>query len=299
MRTYRPLTQLVLAGVTGMVLIPSAASAAPITLLAEQSQAEQPSSFTLNFEGFGQPESAQISQTQFDLELDPDTGAARFTHYTQQIDAITLPGGISTGNLTVELLSVTSAGSFDDLSGQFETSEMYRISFDGDLTPYGLSSPVDLPSASLGTIALSAAEGGRVTLLWDGVHILNSPFGPISLRYTCDLAAAFAPDALSLVRLSLIPQVTNLELPGRLENDLLTRLDAALDYINADRNGAAVAELQGFIRQVERRRDQDLTDAEADALVADARAAIAKLGGAVGPTIDTARPFRLHKSPPR
>jgi hypothetical protein len=284
---------LVLAGVTGMALITNAAVAAPITLLAEQTQAAQPSSFTLNFEGFGEPRSAQISQTQFDLELDPDLGTARFTRYTQQIGSITLPGDIPTGDITVTLSSVVSDGTFNDLDGEFGTGEEYRIEFDGDLSLYGFAPgvPVVLPSASVGAISLSAAEGGQVTLRWEGVYELDSPFGPIMLRYTCDVAAAFALDALSLVRLSLIPQVTNLELPTRLESNLLTSLDAALEYINAEQNPAAVGELKAFIRTVQRQRGIALTDEQADALVADARAAIDKLGGDGAPTITTARAF--------
>lgn len=250
------------------------AAAAPVALVATQA-ANPVSSFTLEFDfgAFVETVSAQITQTDFELEIDADLGTAQFARYDQFVNPLILPGGISTGNIRVEIVPGTSAGTLNVLSGEFTTEELYAVHFDGDLSAFNLTSPVVLPSASAGTVKLSALTGGAVLMAWAGNSQLPNPFDPaaaIPFRYTCDVQAVFAPEPVSLLQLAMIPQVVNLDLPVGIENNLLTTLDAALISVNADRNRNAVNFLNAFVSKVEAQREKRVSDVDADALVSDA-----------------------------
>ena len=137
-----------------------------------------PSSFTLDF-GAGLGRSVgHISFMDIELNVDPDTGSAQFVRYYQEVDALTLPGGISTGDMVIEIVANSSNGTYDELTGTVDTSDEYAIYFDGDLSAFGLQSPVILPSSSLGTVAVSASNGGTITLDWAGIGQLANPYDP-------------------------------------------------------------------------------------------------------------------------
>jgi len=269
----------------GALLFQAVASAAPLAIHGNQGP-QQPSTFTLDFGDLAGTTSALISSTQFALELDAVDGTAQFTAYDQHIAPLTLPGGFSTGNLRVEVVPGSSTGTFDDLSGVFRTDETYAIYFDGDLSAFGLTSPVFLPGASLGTLRVDAVNGGNVQLHWVGTSFLPNPFSPgtfIPFEYTCSVSGAFAAAADNLVDLALYPGVVNLHLASRLEGSLLGRLDSARDQMDLGNAGAAVFELNMFIQQVLRQRGRAIPVAEADQLVLDAQGAIVFLGGSSGP----------------
>jgi hypothetical protein len=276
-----------LAGVIGTGLIPLAANAAPVALQAEQTAA-MTSSFTLDFGGYGRSE-ASISHTQFELNLDPDGGLARFDAYDQDIAPLDL-FGFNTGDIRVEIVPGSSAGTFNPLTREFETTEEYAIHFEGDLGAFGLTSPVVLPSASRGTLSVSEAEGGRVVLDWSGVGQLPNPFDPsapaIIFNYTCSMQAAFASDPAALVNLGLMPNVINMQLPILVETKLMTKLDRAAANIDAGAYRSAILPLTAFIQLVEAQRGKSMSDAEADLLHNDAQGAIDKLQSASDPTHD-------------
>ncbi|MEK7994435.1 MAG: PA14 domain-containing protein, partial [Planctomycetota bacterium] len=176
------------------------------------------SSFSLSFDfgAFVETSSARISQTDFALEIDADLGTAQFTTYQQSVDPLILPGGFNTGNIRVEVVPGSSRGDFDKLTGEFNTSELYAVHFDGDLSMFHLTSPVVLPSTSAGTVTLTALTGGSVIMAWAGTSQLPNPFDLstfIPFRYTCAVQAAFAPEPVTLLELALIPNVINLDLP--------------------------------------------------------------------------------------
>lgn len=166
------------------------------------------STFTFDFGG-GFLETAYISNTEFVLQVDAEAapgGAAEFKSYYQEVDSINLPdpmGGadpIPTGALTIEILPGTSGvGSYDPATGQFTTSEVYRIHFAGDLSAYGLTDGfVDLPSASAGTITLDEATGS-IQQVWQGEYTF--PGSNVALTYQCEVNARVVPepDALALL----------------------------------------------------------------------------------------------------
>ena len=252
------------------------ALAEPIALVA--TQAPNPaSSFSLDFGAFGGVASARISQTDFALEIDADLGTAQFAHYEQSVDPLTLPGGISTGNIRVEVVPGSSAGTLNVLTGEFTTQELYAVHFDGDLSAFSLTSPVVLPSTSSGTVKLSARSGGDVLMAWAGISQLPNPFDPstvIPFNYTCAVTAVFAPEPVTLLELALIPNVVNLDIPLKNEAKLLNVLDITLDLINANRERKAAIGLGGFISLVESQRGRRISEADADALVTDAEEAI-------------------------
>jgi hypothetical protein len=251
------------------------ASADPIAIVAGQTPARA-SSFSLDFGAFGGVSSALISQTDFALEIDADLGTAQFTQYEQAVDPLILPGGFSTGNIRVEVVPGSSRGGFDKLTGEFTTEELYAVYFDGDLSAFHLTSPVVLPSTSSGTITLTAITGGNVIMAWTGVSQLPNPFDPstyIPFSYTCSVTAAFAPEPVTLLQLAMIPQVVNLGLPVGIENSFLSKLETALDSVNAGQNRNAANSLNAFINKVEAQRGKKMSDADADALVSDAEAA--------------------------
>ena len=256
------------------------ATAEPIAL--EATQAPTPaSSFILDFGPYGGVASANISRTDFSLEIDAGLGTAQFAQYQQSVDPLILPGGISTGNIHVEVVPGTSSGTLDVLTGQFNTEELYAVHFDGDLSAYHLTSPVILPSASAGTLTLSALTGGKVSMAWAGTSQLTNPFDPttfITFNYTCAVQAAFSPEPVSLLQLALIPNVVNLDLPRGLETNLTNKLEQALNYVNAGWDRRAANTLDTFIRKVESQSGKHISDADADALVDDAEGAILLLG---------------------
>jgi len=254
------------------------AAADPVALVA--TQAPNPaSSFTLDFDfgAFVETVSAQITRTDFELEIDADLGTAQFAQYKQYVDPLILPGGFSTGNIRVEVVPGSSSGTLNVLTGEFTTEELYAVYFDGDLSAFQLTSPVVLPSASAGTVKLSALLGGDVLMAWAGTSQLPNPFVPstfISFKYTCEVTAAFAPEPVTLLQLAMIPHVVNLDLPVGIENSLLSTLDAALISVDAGRNRSAANTLNAFVKQIEAQRGRKVSGGDADGLVSDAKAAI-------------------------
>ena len=96
-----------------MALISSSGvRAEPIRLVAEANPTV-PSAFALDFGAFGRS-IGHISFMDIELEIDADTGEARFERYYQEVDPLTLPGGISTGNLTIEILAGSSSGTYNE-----------------------------------------------------------------------------------------------------------------------------------------------------------------------------------------
>lgn len=185
-----------------VALLAGITNAGPQTFVATLDQTPGlESSFTFDFGG-GFLESATISDTEFTLEVDSDAsplGSARFLSYQQQIESINLPdptGGstpIPTGALTVEVLKGTSnPGTYNATTGEFTTSETYRIHYTGDLSAYGLLGGfVDLPSQSAGRIM---EDNGitRIQQNWAGTYTF--PGTNVTLGYTCSVNTQVVPE---------------------------------------------------------------------------------------------------------
>jgi len=155
------------------------------------------SSFTLDFGIYGGPRSANISITDFDLEVDPSAGTARFVNYYQEIEPLELPGGISTGDITVTITQ-SLGGSFDRATGEFVTTDDYAVSFTADLSVYGLTSPVILRSTSAGTVRFDTVSLGVTRMAWEGGGALDNPVTgereSIPFNYTCTVNGAFSSE---------------------------------------------------------------------------------------------------------
>jgi hypothetical protein len=204
-----------------------------------------------------------------ELQVDSETGTARFAHYYQEVDALTLPGGLSTGNLTIEILEGSSTGTYDYLTGEFTTSETYLVYFEGDLSAFGLESPVAMPGESLGTVQFDGTDGA-IILDWDGAGMLMNPFSPgeyIDFSYFCTLNAQFAPDAITLVELALVPTVENLSLAIAVEDDLLTRLAAVEAALDAGDQLLAWVRLRAFGTTVASYAGNEIAQDDADYLI--------------------------------
>lgn len=147
--------------------------------------------FTLDFGPFGQTE-GEVTETRFLFLLDWTENTAEFLKYSQHIDSLTLPGGFETGAITVMVVPGTSAGTIDPNTGEFETQEDYLIFFEGDLTKFGITSPLTLPSTSRGTITFDNPRNGGVAQRWEGAGQLQNPFDPnsmIDFSYTCEVGS--------------------------------------------------------------------------------------------------------------
>lgn len=143
--------------------------------------------FTIDFGKYGSSE-GEVSDTRFLLQLDAQAQSARFLKYNQHIDPLILPGGYSTGDITVRVVPGTSHGTFDPDRGEFNTQEDYEIHFTGDLSDFGLQSPVVLPSASRGSVTFQPDGTGTVRMVWEGQGELRNPFdpdNPIRFTYQC------------------------------------------------------------------------------------------------------------------
>ncbi len=256
----------------------SAALAGPTILIAGNDPAV-PSSFTLDFGEAGGIASARIATTDIALEVDPDRGTARFAEYFQEVEPLLLPGGISTGNLTIEIVQGSSVGSYDQLTGEFVTEDRYAIHFEGDLSAFGLESPLILESTSSGVVTLHAELGSRIAMDWSGDGILVNPLDPTSLlefSYTCRVSAAFDAEPASLLRLALVPQVINLELPLGMERNLTAKLLGTVDNLSRGHERAAVGTLGAFVHSVNAASGRRIAEVEADDLI-DAADAIAAM----------------------
>jgi hypothetical protein len=150
------------------------------------------SSFTLDF-GDGVQRSANITTTQYTLEADALVQTSRFLSYHQTVNPLVLPGGSSTGDMIVTIQE-SLAGPYDPEARTFSTQDMYLIYFTGDLSAYGLSSPVALPGSASGTITYSDAQTGIIVSHWSGLGQLEYPSGSqnyIPFMYTCDTQTTF------------------------------------------------------------------------------------------------------------
>lgn len=181
------------------------AQAGLVSLFATQNQALE-SSFTLDFGEFGGPRSALISETEFQLDLNPEAApglSAAFASYNQSADPLALPnpfGGadLSTGPLTISI-EESYGGTFNALTGEVTTSDLYRIEFTGDLSSLGIFSPVLLPGSSTGVVSFATPNTGDIALNWAGTHNI----GGLTFGYVCATNTTFTPEPASLALLGI------------------------------------------------------------------------------------------------
>ncbi len=160
--------------------------------------------FELDFIDFGFVTEAGIDDTEFVLRVEFTQDGVRFVDYCQNIAPLFLPGpdgtGISTGDILVEI-DGSVAQTFDLETGEFVTTDLYAISFDGDLSAFGIESPFILESTSRGTINFDPTPAGgdptttgTVELVWGGESELQNPTDPkVPLRfsYACKVVTEF------------------------------------------------------------------------------------------------------------
>ncbi|MCP4247920.1 MAG: hypothetical protein GY778_12805, partial [bacterium] len=169
----------------------------------------------------------------------------------------------------VEIVPGSSVGTLDLLNREFTTQDLYAIHFAGDLSIFGLVSPVILPGSSAGTISFDADGTGHISMAWDGESELDNPAdpsNPIGFRYTCDVSTVFAPAAMPLLSLGLVPELLNLALTPEVEGPLLSILDSAQFRLDQGRPIGARMKLNHFVRTVDGLRGSDLSDEQADLL---------------------------------
>lgn len=267
------------AALVGLAAVASA-QAGPLSIVTNENPAS-PGAFTLNFGDFGIVTSSNITSTTYELSVDPVDGTARFVSYLQHVQPLALPGGISTGDITVQIVDGSSSGTFDPFTRTFTTTELYEIHFTGDLSAFGLTSPVHLPSSSVGELAVDALAGGAVTMDWSGFGQLANPFDPttpLSFTYRCAVNTLFEPTPANLVGLALIPDVVNLPLPTKIERTLVTMLDRSLGQLQDGNEFLAVQSLREFIQKVDVLSGWLIDDAAAANLVTGALETIDLIG---------------------
>ncbi len=259
---------LIVGGIVSTLALTSPATARTIAVV-NQENPNEVSSFTLDFGAAGGIASSLIARTDYELQVDPDAATARFASYYQEVDPLILPGGFSTGNIIIEVVDGSSAGTFDVMTGEFTTSEVYAIHFDGDLSAFELESPVLLPGSSSGTIQLDGIDGGSISMAWDGASTLRNPFDPsteIGFTYTCSVNTVFAAEPTMLVRLALIPEVISLDLNRGVENGLVVRLIRSSFLIDSGHQRAAIATLGAVIHSVQAQSGRRIDVEDADLL---------------------------------
>ncbi len=184
-RIMKNTRQLMLAAAVVSMLVGTSALAAPMVVSATQDAAMQ-SYFTLDFGFPGGASSAQVADTTFELEVDPSAGSARFLSYTQNVAPLSLPGGVSTGDITVEIVA-SLGGTFDRTTGEFTTNDVYAVHFTGDLSPFGIESPFILPSSSTATVQFVSVNEGTTIQEWRGAGLL----GGMVFAYECTVNGSF------------------------------------------------------------------------------------------------------------
>lgn len=146
--------------------------------------------FTLRFFGDTPDQdlitSSKIVATRLTLDVDEDAGTARFSQYHQIVEPLTLPLGINTGNIIVEIK--TSSGAYDKNTGNFNTHDEYEISFTNDLSFFGFTSPVVIQSESSGNLNGGIVNARTIGMTWEGRGELpnsQEPSKPFKYTYVC------------------------------------------------------------------------------------------------------------------
>jgi len=271
------------AALLGLAAAASAQSAhgRPLSIVTDEDAAE-PGAFTLDFGDIGIVARSNITSTHYELNVDVAHGTAHFVSYLQHVQPLALPGGISTGDITVEVVAGSSTGTFDPITATFTTSETYAVHFTGDLSAFGLTSPVLLPSASTGELVVDPVEGGEVRMDWNGSGQLSNPFDPsgppLSFTYACAVNTLFPATPANVISLALTPDVLGLHLPQSIELRLLGLLDESLAQIQRGNKARAIQNLQAFIRKVDVLSGLVIDEADADQLIARAAGTIDLFG---------------------
>jgi len=160
--------------------------------------ADVDTTFSLNFDDLGINTTSRVIYTRFDLDIDPTAGTAGFTNYEQEIEPLALPLGISTGRLKVEIIS--SEGTYNASFGTFETNDVYRITFENDLSFFGFQSPVEFPAVSTGTIR-NVGEDRFIDMDWQGAgqfENADNPSEPFEYNYNCSVSTVVANDLAAI-----------------------------------------------------------------------------------------------------
>jgi len=181
------------------IALGSVSARAENQFLVAKSNPAEPSSFSLDFGGFGGVSAAEITSTELILSIDLAEETAGFLHYDQKVEPLILPGGFSTGNIRVTIADPSSDGSCDPVDLEFTTTDLYSISFDGDLSAFQIQSPFFLPGTSVGTVAFDEANRGTVSMEWQGQGQLPNPFdpaNPIGFTYLCRVETLFVVPAI-------------------------------------------------------------------------------------------------------
>lgn len=193
-------------------------------------------------------------------------------------------GGEGSGDIEATLHSY-----FADLSlGGGLATEPYNFSGSDAISFAAL----DLPVGGLfgGQLNIKTSEqaviyGGTAGEQYDPcAHLACDTFDNVSLNGLDEMSDAAAHVILtygastSSLRASavqnLVSEVDTLNISSGIENGLLSKLSAAIHSIDEGSDEAASHQLQAFINQVEAKRGSQLTDAEADALIAIAQGII-------------------------
>ena len=196
MTLARRLTIFGAAAVCGMIGVVPQAIAATTTVSAYE-DVEAENQFTLTFFGDTPADnmvtSSKVVATRLSLEVDEENGTARFTDYYQIVAPLTLPLGISTGNIIVQIKS--SSGAYDRNTGDFTTHDEYEISFTNDLSFFGFTSPVIIPSESHGNLNGGPSAARSIGMTWEGTgELANSadPSDPYHYTYVCTSTSKIA-----------------------------------------------------------------------------------------------------------
>lgn len=185
-----------LAGAVATIL--AAPAFAQVQTLNAFENADVDTTFDLSFDALGINTTSRVIYTRFDLDIDPTEGTAAFTSYEQEIEPLTLPLGISTGRLKVEIIS--SEGSYNANFGTFETNDVYRITFENDLSFFGFESPVDFPAVSTGTVR-NVGEDRFIDMDWQGAgqfENADNPSEPFEYNYACEVSTVVANNLASI-----------------------------------------------------------------------------------------------------
>lgn len=157
---------------------------------------DETSFFAVDF-GDGQ-RSAEITTTRFRISVDVEAGSASFLSYYQQADPILLPGGVSTGRITIATDPALSSGTVYEQDGllHFSITDTYIVAFEADLSMFGLFSPQYVTSTSSGTIKLDGNGLGEINADWAGQGSFGDPQQPTFFDYICQVRTTILPQPL-------------------------------------------------------------------------------------------------------
>ena len=173
-----------------LALSSSHAFAEPFVLEGQFDRTRGPNQYVVDFSTLGGTTLImEIRGGSFRLEVDSEAASARLLSWSQQIDAIEIVPGLSTGPMSVSLGGDSATpGVFDPSTRQFSVSATFVLEFDdSELREYGFTSPMEIVGVEQGSMYGAGSAESAIRMYLSGTGSSQDREFP----YTCETTSTF------------------------------------------------------------------------------------------------------------